>query len=112
MVRKTILINVAYNTDLDLVTDIVMQVVKNNPDVLSYPEPSFLFTNFGDSSLDFELRIWVADLNNAAGIMAKLRLAFNNAFKEKGIEIPFPQTDIHIHQNQSDTKLEQLESGK
>ena len=112
MVRKTILINVAYNTDLDLVTDIVMQVVKNNPDVLSYPEPSFLFTNFGDSSLDFELRIWVADLNNAAGIMAKLRLAINNAFKEKGIEIPFPQTDIHIHQNQSDTKLEQLESGK
>ena len=99
MVRKSIPLGVAYGTDVNLVTDTVMDIVNNDPDVLKNPEPSILFMNFGASSLDFELRIWVADINNAAGIMAKVRYAINEAFKEKNIEIPFPQTDIHVYQS-------------
>lgn len=100
MVRKSIPLGVAYGTDLNLVTDTVMDIVKNDPDVLKTPEPGILFMNFGASSLDFEIRIWVADINNAAGIMAKIRYAINEAFKEKNIEIPFPQTDIHVYQTE------------
>ncbi len=98
MVRKSIPLGVAYGTDINLVTDTVMNIVNNDPDVLKNPEPSILFMDFGPSSLDFELRIWVADIGNAAGIMAKIRYAINEAFKEKNIEIPFPQTDIHVYQ--------------
>lgn len=99
MVRKSIPLGVAYGTDLNLVTDTVMDIVNKNPDVLKNPEPSILFMDFGASSLDFELRIWVADIDNAAGIMGKVRYDINEAFNEKGIEIPFPQTDIHVYQS-------------
>lgn len=102
MVRKSIPLGVAYGTDLNLVKDTVMDIVKNDPDVLNTPEPTLLFMDFGASSLDFEVRIWVADINNAAGIMAKLRYAINEAFKEKNIEIPFPQTDIHVYQTEKE----------
>lgn len=102
MVRKSIMLGVAYGTDLNLVTDTVMTIVKNDPDVLKNPEPTILFMDFGASSLDFELRIWVADINNAAGIMAKIRYEINEAFKEKNIEIPFPQTDIHVYQTEKE----------
>lgn len=102
MVRKSINLGVAYGTDLNLVTDTVMSIVNKDPDVLKNPEPSILFMDFGASSLDFELRIWVADINNAAGIMTKLRYAINEAFKEKNIEIPFPQTDIHVYQTEKE----------
>lgn len=97
MVRKSIPIGVAYDSDLKVVTDTVMDVVKAQPDILSYPEPSFFFMNFGASSLDFELRIWIQDLDKALGIMTRVRLAINEAFKEKGIEIPFPQSEIHVY---------------
>lgn len=97
MVRKSIPIGVAYDSDLKVVMDTVMQVVKAQPDILSYPEPSFFFMNFGASSLDFELRIWIQDLDKALGIMTRVRLAINEAFKEKGIEIPFPQSEIHVY---------------
>lgn len=102
MVRKSIMLGVAYGTDLNLVTDTVMAIVKNDPDVLKNPEPTILFMDFGASSLDFELRIWVADINNAAGIMTKIRYEINEAFKEKNIEIPFPQTDIHVYQTEKE----------
>ena len=102
MVRKSIPIGVAYDSDLKEVTDTVMQVVKAQPDILSYPEPSFFFMNFGASSLDFELRIWIQDLDKAMGIMTRVRLAINEAFKEKGIEIPFPQSEIHVYHKKED----------
>lgn len=102
MVRKSIMLGVAYGTDVNLVTDTVMDIVKKDPDVLKNPEPAILFMDFGASSLDFELRIWVADINNAAGIMAKIRYEIINAFKEKNIEIPFPQTDIHVYQTEKE----------
>lgn len=96
MVRKKIAIGVAYDSDLKEVMDTVLQVVKAQPDVLAYPEPVVFFMNFGASSLDFELRFWIQDINSEMRITTKVRLAINEAFKEKGIEIPFPQTDIHV----------------
>lgn len=102
MVRKTIPIGVAYDSDLKEVMDTVMQAVKAQPDILSYPEPGLFFMNFGASSLDFELRIWIQDLDKALGIMTRVRLAINQAFKEKGIEIPFPQSDIHVYHKSGD----------
>ena len=60
------------------------------------PEPAALFKGFGDSSLDFELRVWIADFNQGMRVSSELRLAINKALAEAGIEIPFPQRDLHV----------------
>ena len=105
MVRRAIQVGVAYETDTNLVIDTTMQVLQAQEDILAYPEPSIIFMNFGASSLDFEIRFWIKDLESTMSISTNLRLALNKAYKEKGIEIPFPQTDIHVfHANAEDKK--------
>jgi small-conductance mechanosensitive channel len=61
---------------------------------LSYP--SVLFVDFGDSSLDFELRVIIRDINLRRYVTSDLNRAINAAFIEKGIEIPFPQRDVNV----------------
>ena len=62
------------------------------------PKPQMLFTEFGDSTLTFELRFWVdITRSNAAQISSDLRLMITGAFAEHGIVIDFPQRDIHLH---------------
>jgi small-conductance mechanosensitive channel len=93
--RIEILIGVAYGTDLNTVLKILKETVESHEDVLKTPEPQALFSEFGDSSLNFRLRFWVPFEH---GMQAKsdVSVALYNAFEEKGIEIPFPQRDIHI----------------
>lgn len=93
--RIEILIGVAYGTDLNTVLKILKETVDSHEDVLKTPEPQALFSDFGDSSLNFRLRFWVPFEH---GMQAKsdVSVTLYNAFAEKGIEIPFPQRDIHI----------------
>jgi len=60
------------------------------------PEPAALFKGFGDSSLNFELRAWIADFSKGLRVSSELRVAINKALGEAGIEIPFPQRDVHV----------------
>ena len=109
MVRRAIQVGVAYETDTDLVIDTTMKVLKEQKDILAYPEPTIIFMNFGASSLDFEIRFWIKDLETTMSVLTNLRLALNQAYKEKGIEIPFPQTDIHVfHNNSNNEKQEKV----
>ena len=55
-----------------------------------------LFIDFGGSSLDFELRFWIKDIEDNMEMLTKVRLAIDKVFREQNIEIPFPQTDVHI----------------
>jgi small-conductance mechanosensitive channel len=96
-VRFRIPVSVAYGSDILLVEKSLLEVAKDNPDVLDNPEPAVRFLEFGDSGLLFELRAWTMTLVHKKGkLISALNFAIYDKFKENNIEIPFPQRDIHI----------------
>ena len=78
------------------VLEILLQVARAHPDVLVSPASTALFMGFGDSSLNFELRIWTPDYDTYVRVASDLRASIFAAFKEAGIQIPFPQRDVHV----------------
>jgi small-conductance mechanosensitive channel len=79
------------------VKEILLEVARRHPDVNNLPAPDVIFAGFGDSSLDFELRIWTTKQVQTPKIIASdLYFAIFKAFHEAGVEIPFPQRDLHL----------------
>lgn len=93
--RLIVPVGVAYGTNPHQVMDLLVKVAGSHSEVLQEPEPYALFTEFGDSSLNFELRAW-CDFNEGLRVRTELNLAIHDALKEAGIEIPFPQRDLHL----------------
>ena len=91
-------VGVSYESDVDLVTKVLMEVALKHPDVIQDPpnEPTVLFRSFGESTLDFELWVIISDVNNKYVVQSDLNFSINKAFKEHNIAIAFPQRDIHI----------------
>lgn len=96
-VRIRLPIGVAYGTDLDHATAALLRVAKESPHVLDKPEPSVLVDSFGDSSVDLELAVWI-DIRSAAlrRVRSDLNRDMYREFRESGVEIPFPQRDVHL----------------
>lgn len=94
--RIEILVGVAYGTDPHKVLDLLLKVARSDERILADPEPAVLFLGFGDSSLDFSLRAWTEEFNNYLTIKSDLTLAVHDAIYAAGIEIPFPQRDLHL----------------
>ncbi|MFQ5796795.1 MAG: mechanosensitive ion channel family protein, partial [Candidatus Bipolaricaulia bacterium] len=94
--RVRIPIGVSYGTDVEQVQEVLLDVVMQVPDILEEPGPQVFFSDFGDSSLDFELRVWVPSPQFRAEVANKLRFAIRRAFQQAGIEIPFPQRDVRL----------------
>jgi len=94
--RVEVPVGVAYGSDVELVMKILEDCLHANRSVAAWPEPYVLFRGFGDSSLDFEARGYLADIGNIITAGTELRLAIVKAFKEHDIEIPFPQRDLHL----------------
>jgi small-conductance mechanosensitive channel len=94
-------VGVAYGSDLTRVLSILDTVGKEHPDVLSDPPPNAIFTGFGNSSIDFELRVWVGDINKRLPVKSELGQAIDRFFREAGISIPFPQRDLHLRSIES-----------
>ena len=94
--RMQIDVGVGYGEDPKRVEEILLRIARADPRVSSDPAPVVRFTNFGDSSLDFTLRVWTQDLGERWAMVSDLRVAVFEAFREAGIEIPFPQRDLHI----------------
>ena len=94
--RVTIPVGVSYNEDPDKILEILAGIPERVEIILNYPEPLILFTGFGDSSLDFEIRAFIADVSNSLKARTALRVAIFKAFREEGVEIPFPQRDLHL----------------
>ena len=94
--RIDIPVGVAYGSDTELVRDTLLEIAKANPKIREIPPPEALFLNFGESSLDFQLRAHTASISDHFRIGSELRFAIDDAFREAGIEIAFPQRDIHI----------------
>ena len=95
--RLVIPVGVSYNADPEQVAKILMKCAKASPRVLSYPLPVVFFKNYGDSSLDFEVRIFINNVDDRIPVQNDLRMAIFSALQAAGIEIPFPQRDVHIH---------------
>lgn len=96
-VRMNIPVGVSYNADPEKVKSILLEVAANDSAVLKSPEPDVIFDSFGDSSLNFLLRVWSRQLSNRPAILkSQLYFEIFKRFKEENIEIPFPQRDLHI----------------
>ena len=94
--RVELPVGVAYGSDVAQVMDILRRCLEANESILRMPEPYVLFTGFGDSSLDFEARGQISNVEYLISVQSDLRIAIYLAFEEAGIEIPFPQRDLHI----------------
>ena len=81
---------------MEKVLEILIKVARDHPDILDEPEPSAIFTGFGNSSIDFELRVWVDDINKRLKVKSELGLAIDANFRSAEIKIPFPQRDVHL----------------
>lgn len=97
--RTEIEVGVAYNTDLEKAKALIFGVLEKNEQVLKYPPPQILFTKFNDSSIDILLRYWIGHFIFISDTKSNIIFAINDAFKENGIVIPFPQRDINIQSN-------------
>ncbi|MEM6829340.1 MAG: mechanosensitive ion channel domain-containing protein [Bacteroidota bacterium] len=96
-IRINIPVGVSYNEDPQEVKKILLQIADENVHVLKAPQPMVLFDEYADSSLNFTLAIWTSSHTDKPRILkSELYFSLFEKFKESGIEIPFPQRDIHI----------------
>lgn len=89
-------VGVAYGSDLELVKDILIDVASAHPKVLKSTVPKVLFTDFGESSLQFKLLFVINNSYEHLTVKSDLRFAIDKKFRENKIVIPFPQRDIHL----------------
>lgn len=94
--RLDIEVGVSYSSDLDVVLKALNEVAEEHPKILKKPEHQVHLQNFGDSSWDMQLRVWVPNVKERYILRNELNQAIVRKFKEHDIEIPFPQRDLHI----------------
>lgn len=94
--RFSVGVGVAYGSDIELVERLILESVEDIKHVEKYPKPFVLFTNFGNSSLDFELIFWSEKEFSIERIKSNIRKQIDKKFRENNITIPFPQRDVHI----------------
>jgi potassium-dependent mechanosensitive channel len=107
-------LGVAYGTDMRRTKSILQQCASEHPDVSDTPAPAALFLSFGESSLNFSLRCWTIHADRVLAIRSDLGIHIYEALTEAGIEIPFPQRDVHIRtlpQNAAPTQPAAPKSG-
>ncbi len=94
--RIVIPVGIAYGSDTQLAQEVLLRVAKENTEVLPDPRPEVIFMSFGGSSLDFELRVHIANRESYHAILHQLHMEIDRQFREHSIEIAFPQQDIHV----------------
>lgn len=96
-VRFRVPVGVAYGSDVRLVERLLLEVAAKNANVLEAPEPTVQFREFGDSSLNFDLLVWTSTYTHRKNmLLSQLNFAIDDAFRANGVEIPFPQRDVHV----------------
>lgn len=96
VLRAEIPVGIAYGSDTERASRVLQEVAEANELVLRDPAPYVLFRGFGDSSLNFELRVFSPDVAHYLQIVHELHMAIDRAFRAEGIEIAFPQRDLHV----------------
>lgn len=95
-VRVRVPIGVAYGSDVENVLRVLLACAHANPTVLTTPASRALFLAFGESSLNFELRVWISDFNDKLRVLSELNQDIESEFNLAGVVVPFPQRDLHI----------------
>ncbi|MBY0516489.1 MAG: mechanosensitive ion channel [Bacteriovoracaceae bacterium] len=95
-IRQHVKVGVAYSSDVNKVMSLLVQAASMHPTVLQDPPPIAIFENFGESSLDFDLRFWSSDIWYMDRVASDIRVEIMSLFRAQNIEIPFPQRDLHI----------------
>jgi small-conductance mechanosensitive channel len=94
--RLHISVGVSYSSNLDVVLKALNEVAEEHPKVMKKPKHQVHLTQFGDSSWDMELRVWIPEVKDRLIIRNEINQAIVRKFKENSIEIPFPQRDLHV----------------
>jgi len=89
-------VGVAYGSDVDKVTRVLLECARHHQKITSDPEPFVRFDDFGNSSLDFQLFFWTDNAFRVENIKSDLRFEIDRKFRENNITIPFPQRDVHM----------------
>jgi small-conductance mechanosensitive channel len=99
LTRESIIVGVAYGSDVDRLRELLLEVASQHRMVLKKPLPIVLFNDFGDNALLFELLIPINRSFESNIVKSDIRFAIDKAFRENNIEIPFPQRVIHLPKN-------------
>ena len=96
-VRFRVPVPVAYNSDVQLVEKLLLEVSDENENILKNPVPRVIFQAFGDHSIKFELRIWTSKMLHRRGVLfSQINFSIYEKFQKHRIQIPFPQRDLHL----------------
>jgi small-conductance mechanosensitive channel len=95
-IRLDIEVGVSYNSDLETVLRSLKEVALENQEILRDPEPDVHLREFGDSSWNMKLRVWIDNPKRHPVVRSDINCAIVRKFRENGVEIPFPQTDLHL----------------
>lgn len=96
VVRVSVKVGMAYGTDTHLARELMLKAARDNPRVLRDPQPQALFMGFGASSLDFELRAFVGDVDDYTRAIDELHQGIDDEFRKANISISYPQMDVHV----------------
>jgi potassium efflux system protein len=103
MVRLVIPVGVEYGSDVPLVMETLKEAAMASSKIMRMPEPQVLFVNFGESSLDFELRVWMSNIDDRFTVKSQLHQEIDSRFRQAGIVIAFPQRDLHLRSADQET---------
>ena len=111
--RLQISVGVSYNSDVELVKKVLLEVAEAHPEVIKEPDPAMegvtapfvRFVDFGKSSLDFHLLAWIPDSFQRFDVASDLHFMIWEKFKEYNIRIPFPQRDVHFYPTETEQKF-------
>jgi len=104
--RVDVNVGVAYGSDPRRVIELLLEVTKSTPGVASQPEPAVIFTGFGASSLDFGIRAWTNVFGEWVSTRTELTVRVYEALRSAGIEVPFPQHDVHLRTVAADARVD------
>ena len=99
LTKEVVAVGVAYNSDINQVRELLLNVAREHSMVLKKPAPVVLFNDFGESSLDFELLFSINKSFESNIVKSDIRFAIDKAFRENNIQIPFPHRVVHTPQN-------------
>ena len=100
--RLRVSVGVAYGSDTELVRRLLLEIANDQKEVIvdgSSPKPEVFFQTFGDSALNFDLLCHLKNVDNKYRIRSDMNFRIDEVFRKHGVEIPFPQRDVHIRQN-------------
>ncbi|MBN1816781.1 MAG: mechanosensitive ion channel [Sedimentisphaerales bacterium] len=101
--RMEFKVGIAYGSDIRKAERTLYRIARDNPLIIhNDPAPTVVFRSFGDSTLDFELRLYVPNMDNFLKVWHEINCAIDTEFRKAGIEIAFPQRDLHIRSVQTD----------